>query len=191
MSAAGGGAISYVCIARADSKQVVASWSGTHASEFRESVRKVLEAPDFSVKAVPGKRFKLDGGFNTVWFITDNARVVWLAITNKGYPERTLFGMLEDLQQEVAQTQYADRLAMGSEGGYTKSLKKILMGKAREYADPANKDDLKRVMAQVDEVKFKMQENFDIVLKNLETSEQIVESSGEFGEREEGGRDRE
>lgn len=144
-----GSAISYICIARADSKDVVAQWSASNPAEYRTSVRQVLEAPDFAVKAIPGKRFRLDGSFNTTWFTTDRNKVVWLAMTNKSYPQRTMFAMLQELQDEVNGGSYGSQLQGGGENQFTKKIKPVLKKYAAEYADPAAKDDLTRVMVKV------------------------------------------
>jgi hypothetical protein len=145
-------------------------------AEYRSSVRHVLEAPGFEVKAIPGKRFRLDGSFNTTWFTTDRSKVVWLAMTDKAYPQRIMFAMLQELQDEVNGGAYGDQLALGGEDEFTKKIKPALKKYAAEYQDPA-KDDLTRVMVKVDKVKITMRDNVDIVLKNLATSEKIMEDS--------------
>jgi hypothetical protein len=175
-SAAAGGNIKFVAVARANDGTVVASYlpnkGDYEADKYFSAIAEVLGAPDFQYKVTPGSRYRLVGDLNAFNFTTDVQQRCYIVITVANYPERLVFPMINELIPQFKQ-EHGDRALTCEAGALNKKAEPLFSRLVKEYDDPASKDKLSQVQSRVEDVKLQMSSNIDGILRNLEKSEQI------------------
>ena len=180
------GNIKYVAVARANDQVIIASHvaskGDTNVSQYENSVKEVLSAPDFQYKVTQGSRYRLVGEVNAFNFTVDQQQFVYICITAIKYPERLVFPMLNSLAPKFKQ-EAGERALQCNPNELSKKVEGVFVNLLNEYDDPTKKDKLSSVMSTVEGVKLTMHNNIDGMLRNLDQTEQVERTTAKLHEQ--------
>eukprot|EP00924_Labyrinthula_sp_SR-Ha-C_P008945 augustus_masked-scaffold_2-processed-gene-7.1-mRNA-1 protein AED:0.17 eAED:0.19 QI:0/-1/0/1/-1/1/1/0/228 len=178
--------LKYVAVARSSDQVIIASYvadkNDLNRSSYLSSVEEVLKAPDFQYKVSQGSRYRLSGEVNAFYFTIDNNQLVYACIAAMNYPERLVFPMLNKIASEFS-TSLGQRSLTAGTDELSKSSEKIFAKNLSEYEKPEDKDKLSSVMSKVEDVKMTMHDNIDGMMRNLDHSEQVEQTTAKLHEQ--------
>lgn len=140
-----------------------------------------MSAPDFQSKVTQGSRYRLVGELNAFNFTVDGS-LVFICITSLQYPERLVFTLLNDLAPKF-KANLGSSAETSLAGGLDKKAQNMFSATVKEYNDPTKKDKLSSVMSKVEDVKLTMHNNIDGMLRNLDQTEQVEQTTAKLHEQ--------
>eukprot|EP00611_Tribonema_gayanum_P010038 TRINITY_DN1995_c0_g2_i1.p1 TRINITY_DN1995_c0_g2~~TRINITY_DN1995_c0_g2_i1.p1 ORF type:complete len:226 (-),score=79.02 TRINITY_DN1995_c0_g2_i1:104-781(-) len=148
----------------------VASYSPKGDTNDEFAVKSVITAPNVFVE--PGRRYTNEGDVCCVHFVADDANRVYTVVTDKQYPARVAFALLDEAQSKFV-TKVGDKSLAAKEGSLSKTMRSSFADICLKYDDVKNVDKLAAMQGKVDAVKTKMEDNIQQMLANEEKLEDI------------------
>ena len=180
------GNIKYLAVARASDQVIVASFvafkNDANLSQYQNSVKEVLNAPDFQYKVTQGSRYRLVGEVNAFNFTVDQQQLVYICITAINFPERMIFPMLNELAPKFKK-ELGEKALQCNPDELSRKAEGIFSAMVTEFDDPTKKDKLSSVMSKVEDVKLTMHNNIDGMLRSLDQSEQVERTTAKLHEQ--------
>mmetsp|Transcript_5940 Transcript_5940/g.8938 ORF Transcript_5940/g.8938 Transcript_5940/m.8938 type:complete len:226 (-) Transcript_5940:112-789(-) len=166
--------ITFVGVYRFLDQICVASYSPKGDKNDEVAVKSVISSPKVFVE--PGRRYTTEGSVCSVHFISDDANRVYTVVTDKAYPSRVAFAMLEEVQAKFV-TKVGEKSLTAKEGSLSRTFKGSFSDVCLKYEDVKNVDKISSVQGKVDCLKTKMEENISQMLANEEKLELIGQNA--------------
>lgn len=186
-----------VLVARASDQNVIAQYTVKGAVDqerqnFQAAFVRVLQKAS-KLPAYPGWREtlavgdKLDDHNGHVHALADKQAlcVVAVAIRGRGYPDRLVQGLLQELAEKVRSSATDEQLSEAKAGQLNGTLKNLMKAVVKSHSDPSKLDRVTEVHEKVDRVKSLMHENVKRILEthvsldNLQTKSSSMSVSAD------------
>jgi Synaptobrevin/Regulated-SNARE-like domain len=130
----------------------------------------------------PGRRYTNEGDLCSVHFVADDANRVYTVVTDKQYPARVAFALLDEVQSKFL-TKVGDKSLAAKEGSLSRTMRSSFTDVCLKYDDVKNVDKLASVQGKVDAVKSRMEDNISQMLANEEKLESISANAENLNEQ--------
>ncbi|CAM9125594.1 unnamed protein product [Sphacelaria rigidula] len=171
--------ITFVGVVRFTDRVMVAGYSPSEAGDAL-IIKELMANPDTFVE--PRKRYTSEGSMFSIHYTADDSNRVYSAVTDKEYPPRIAFAMLEEMQTKFL-TKVGDKSLTAREGSLSRSMKSSFKDLCVKYEDVRNVDRMAAVQDKVDVVKMTMQDNIQQMLANEERLDQISQNAENLNEQ--------
>lgn len=158
----------------------VASFSPKGDTNDEFAVKSVISSPNVFVE--PGRRYTNEGEMSCVHFVADDNNRVYTVVTDKQYPPRVAFALLDEVQSKFL-TKVGDKSLSAREGALSKTMRSSFQDVCLKYEDIKNVDKLASVQGKVDVVKSIMEDNIQQMLANEEKLESISANAENLNEQ--------
>ncbi|KAM3568975.1 hypothetical protein VYU27_008918, partial [Nannochloropsis oceanica] len=175
-------AIHLLGVLRLSDRTVLSSYApSATSSSFPPSLLRELAATHPTLR--PYKRQTEEGPDVSIHFFLDDQGLLYACVTDKSYPSRVIFALLEETRQDFASRHNALKVPEGErergQGVFAKQDKKWLKELVGKYKEPATVDELYAVSEKVEVTRGIMQESIATLLQNdekLQSQAQATES---------------
>ncbi|CAM9219456.1 unnamed protein product [Ectocarpus sp. 13 AM-2016] len=175
--------ITFLGVIRFTDRVLVAGYSPSEADDSL-IIKELMSNPDTFVE--PRKRYSVEGRMFSIHFVADDSNRIYSCVTDKEYPARIAFTLLEEAQTKFL-TKVGDKSLTAKEGGLSRTMKSSFSDLCIKYDDIRNVDRMAAVQAsqidKVDVVKVTMQDNIQQMLANEERLDQISENAENLNEQ--------
>ncbi|CAM9570497.1 unnamed protein product [Ectocarpus sp. 8 AP-2014] len=171
--------ITFLGVIRFTDRVLVAGYSPSEADDSL-IIKELMSNPDTFVE--PRKRYSVEGRMFSIHFVADDSNRIYSCVTDKEYPARIAFTLLEEAQTKFL-TKVGDKSLTAKEGGLSRTMKSSFSDLCIKYDDIRNVDRMAAVQDKVDVVKVTMQDNIQQMLANEERLDQISENAENLNEQ--------
>lgn len=171
--------ITFLGVVRFTDRVLVAGYSPSEADDAL-IIKELMSNPETFVE--PRKRYTSEGRMFAIHFVADDENRVYSCVTDKEYPARIAFAMLEEMQTKFL-TKVGDKALTAREGSLTRTMKSSFSDLCIKYDDIRNVDRMAAVQDKVDVVKTTMQDNIQQMLSNEERLDQISQNAEGLNEQ--------
>ncbi|CAM9916694.1 unnamed protein product [Ectocarpus sp. 12 AP-2014] len=169
--------ITFLGVIRFTDRVLVAGYSPSEADDSL-IIKELMSNPDTFVE--PRKRYSVEGRMFSIHFVADDSNRIYSCVTDKEYPARIAFTLLEEAQTKFL-TKVGDKSLTAKEGGLSRTMKSSFSDLCIKYDDIRNVD--RMAADKVDVVKVTMQDNIQQMLANEERLDQISENAENLNEQ--------
>ncbi|CAM9186159.1 unnamed protein product [Choristocarpus tenellus] len=153
---------------------------GALVIRIRTFINQLMCNPDTFVE--PRKRYTSEGAMFCIHFTADERNRVYTCVTDKDYPARIAFMMLEEMQSKFL-TKVGEKSLTAKEGSLNRSMKSSFSDLCIKYDDIRNVDRMAAVQDKVDVVKTIMEDNIQQMLANEERLDHISQNAENLNEQ--------
>ena len=164
--------ILFMAVMRISDRRIVAT-SSAQGDLDKDGLRKLIGGNE---SLVTGKRCSATGAAQTANYLLDATGGVYIVVTNKAYPPRVAFQVIDEFQEHFSKD-YGAEIAAAKEEGLTRKSKKLLVQLYEKYCNPGNVDKLSNIQAKLEVTTSVMKENIEKMLENTARTEEINEKS--------------
>ncbi|KAG5181470.1 hypothetical protein JKP88DRAFT_263587 [Tribonema minus] len=172
--------VSFIGVYRFLDQICVAQYSPKGDTNDSIAVKSVISSPNVFVE--PGRRYTNEGDVCCVHFVADDSNRVYTVVTDKQYPARVAFALLDEVQSKFL-TKVGEKSLSAKEDTLSRTMRSSFADICLKYDDVKNVDKLASVQGKVDAVKTKMEENISQMLANEETLESISANAENLNEQ--------
>jgi hypothetical protein len=162
--------VTFIGVYRLLDQICVASYSPKGGTNDEIAVKSVISSPNVLVE--PGRRYSNEGAVCCVHFVADGVNRVFAVVTDKAYPARVAFTLVEEVQSKFV-TKVGDKSLTAKEGSLSRAMNSTFADICIKYEDVKNVDKLSSLQGKVDAVKSKMEDNIAQILSNEEKLDSI------------------
>lgn len=171
--------ITFIGVVRFTDRVLVAGYSPSEADDAL-IVKELMANPDTFVE--PRKRYSSEGSMFSIHFVADEQHRVFNCVTDKEYPARIAFALLEEMQSKFI-TKVGEKSLTAREGSLSRTMKSSFSDICVKYEDIRTVDRMAAVQGKVDVVKMTMQDNIQQMLANEERLDQISQNAETLNEQ--------
>mmetsp|Transcript_11341 Transcript_11341/g.14739 ORF Transcript_11341/g.14739 Transcript_11341/m.14739 type:complete len:259 (+) Transcript_11341:143-919(+) len=169
----------YVAVARFTDHTIIASHGPSRLVDD-QPVRAMIQSPN--VYVTPRQRYSSEGDLYTIHFVSDERKRVYCVVTDRDYPSRVAFTLLEEMQSRFLD-KAKEKSMTATEGSLSRTVKSIFVDLCTRYDDLKNVDKLASIQDKVEVTKTIMSENIHQMLQNTEKLEDIHDKADHLGDQ--------
>ncbi|CAM9438763.1 unnamed protein product [Discosporangium mesarthrocarpum] len=172
--------VTFLGVVRFTDRVLMAGYSPTEANDALV-IKELMCNPDTFVE--PRKRYTSEGSMFCIHYTADDRNRVYTCVTDKEYPARIAFSMLEEMQSKFL-TKVGEKSLTAKEGSLSRTMKSSFSDLCIKFDDVRNVDRLAAVQQdKVDVVKTIMEDNIQQMLANEERLEEISQNAENLNEQ--------
>lgn len=165
-------AIFYLGVFRFSDKVCVAGYANKN-SDANITDKPIIEIlSNDEIYLQPGRNYTEEGEIYSISYVADDENRVFAVVTERSYPARVTFTLLEELRDNFMQD-FAEKSLTAKKHSLSGKTKPILKALLNKYDDLQSVDKISYLNDQIDVVKTQMQENIRLHLENYSNLEGI------------------
>eukprot|EP00750_Incisomonas_marina_P002070 INCI12014.1.p1 GENE.INCI12014.1~~INCI12014.1.p1 ORF type:complete len:274 (+),score=65.89 INCI12014.1:113-823(+) len=172
----------FIAIARVVDGVIVARWvhsrDAASKNQYVTTVSNLTTNKTFATRAVPNKRFCLLSSGFSVNFIADDDRFAFVVLTEKDYPERVVFKLIAELQQEF--DSFRQKAVDCGENKLSKKMYDTFNDLGNRYDDPTKIDKVAKAQRAVDKASVQLEKNIENLEELHLSTNELSRNAGEL-----------